>query len=305
MPTAPPFIIGVWQADPLQFAQWRELGVNALFGHVDYGGRLPKDAWEARAAAAELWYADYPGADAAAEAKQPYRLGFLQKDEPDLSSHVDRPGYTPAEFKAIYDRCRATGLPVFETLCALDNQWYDGNPKPYKSDGSKYGHRADAGGWMAYADVLMDDYYTLLNGKGLAADLKRRIWDRFHGWSGGKPRLVVVEPCTQGKDVPITPDDLEAQVMHAVAYAALRGHRIAGICYFTHKVFPKWSSFDMTTPEMKARMKSLNGRLAAAFAGQVYATPVVPPPPPSVAREQLKPACDAADALAAALKALM
>jgi hypothetical protein len=157
-----------------------------------------------------------------AEAQQFGRVGFIQWDEADLSNHVDKPGYTPGN-EGCYDRVKATGVPMYMTLGAMDNEWYDGHPKPQKTDGSKYGHRAADGGWMAYADVSDSTFYLYTFGRESGAvPVITRLLDRMNEWSGGKPIYLFIETCTQGKGTPMTADQWEDQVWNAVNYSRPR-----------------------------------------------------------------------------------
>jgi hypothetical protein len=288
-----PFIISAWQVPPEDVPKWQGRGVNTFYEAVDFGGRMSKAEWERQVADKGGFFITRPGEDIAAEAKQPYRVGFNQLDEVDLSSHVDKPGYTIADFKGQADRVRATGLPMYMTLAAFDNEWYDGHPKPGKTDASKYGHRAADGGWMAYADVIGWDFYLWTLNRGGRFDVWKRLMDRSSDWSGGKPQLVFVETCTQGKagadgkPLPYTADQFESEVNTVLAYCIQKGYKIGGIVYFSHNVFPKWTSFDGTSPEVALRMSILNGRMQIQY-GKPAPRPVVIPPPPPVNDELVK-----------------
>jgi hypothetical protein len=293
-----PFIIGVHQQPPEDVPKWLALGVNTFVGHVDKGGALSKGAWEQGIGSRGGNLIDYPGDDVNAEAQQPGRLGFLQLDEPDLSSHVDKPGNTPAALKAVYDRCHATGLPVYLNLGQFDNQWYTGHPNPTKTDGEKYGHRAADGGWMAYGDVIGFDYYLATTGRAGMFSIWDRLIDRAGGeWSGGKPFYLHVETCTQGKlgadgkPIPYTADQFEAEVWYGVNYAKAKGYRLAGIVYFSHIFKPgtsTWIGFDGTAPDVQDRMKAVNAKLVAMFGapGKPATPPTGNPVSPEVAALQ-------------------
>ncbi len=275
-PTAPTFIIGAWAQPVTYMARWKTRGVNTLFGNAN---DTTKDKWEEAATSNSLFFIDGPGLDLAADAKQPYRLGFLQPDEPDLSSHVNTPGSRIDDLRASYKAWSKTGLPVFLNLAgaSFDNEWYTGFPNPSKTDASRWGHRAAADGYMGQGDVIGFDYHLWTTGRPGAFAITRRLMDRASEWSGGKPIFVYVETCTQGTKRKFTADDYEAQVWQAVAYASLKGYKLRGVVYFATDPFGStggWpASFDATPPDVADRMTVVNGKLLAYFGGQVYTTP--------------------------------
>lgn len=290
-PTTRPsvFEIGAWQVPVEDVAKWQARGVGTFYGAVDYGGRMSKAEWEQRVGAAGGRFVTYPGDSVSLEAMQRGRAGFLQLDEPDLSNHVDKPGYTPAELRAKYEQVVNTGLPMYLTAGAMDNQWYDGYPKPGKVDGSKYGHRAASGGWFAYCDYAGFDFYLYTWGRNEAVGFPviERCIDRCNDWSGGKPIYLFVETCTQGKPTTMTADQWESQVMHAANYCKAKGYRLAAVIYFSHVVFPNWKSFDGTSAEVAERMPVVNARLREMFGGAPSPAPLPPttqPVDPAVAK---------------------
>lgn len=292
------FFLGAWQVPETDVAKWQGRGVNTFVGHVDLGGAMTKAEWERRVGLRGGRFFTYPGADVAAEAKQPARAGFMQLDEPDLSNHVDKPGYTPAALDALYQKTKATGLPLLITMGAMDNEWYDGFPKPGKIDGSKYGHRAASGGWLAYADICGFDFYIYTHGRTSAQfNVIERLLDRSSVWSGGKPVYLFIESCTQGKTGadgkpnPMTADQWEEQVWHAVNYCKAKGYKLNGIIYFSHQVFPNWKAFDITPPEIDARMRVVNPKVLAMFNAPATPPPTTlptPQPDPAIAALQAK-----------------
>lgn len=279
-PTTRPvtFEIGAWQVPVEDVAKWKARGVDTFVGHVDYGGRMTKAEWERRVGEAGGRFITYPGDHVIEEGKQTSRAGFLQLDEPDMSNHVDKPGYTPADYRRQYERASGTGLPVYLTCGAVDNQWYDGFPKPAKTDGSKYGHRAASGGWYAYCDRAGFDWYIYTNGRNEAIGFPviERCLDRMNEWGGGKPIYLFVETCSQGKPYAMTADQWESQVMHAANYCKAKGYKVGGIFYFSHVVFPYWKSFDGTSAEVAERMPVVNARLREMF-GPTLAIPATLP----------------------------
>jgi hypothetical protein len=74
-----------------------------------------------------------------------------------------------------------------------------------------------------------------------------------------------------GQGQPFTADDYERQVWTITDYAKLKGYKLAGIIYFTQKVYPGWGSFDMTAPDVLDRMKVVNAKLV-----QMYGAPTLP-----------------------------
>lgn len=293
-----PFEIGAWQVPVEDVAKWQARGVNTFFGHVDYGGRMSKAEWERRVGDAAGRFVTYPGEYVIEEGKQRARAGFMQLDEPDLSSHVDKPGYTPPEFRQQWERGSGTGLPVYLTAGAMDNLYYDGRPKPLKTDGSKYGHRAENFGWFAWCDVAGFDFYLYTHGRTEAVGFPviERCLDRCHEWSGGKPIYLFVETCTQGKPYAMTADQWEAQVMHAANYCRAKGYRLQAVVYFSHIVFPIWKAFDGTSAEVSDRMPAVNARLRSMFGGAV-------PPPPTTQPVPSDPIPDAIAGIRAELDA--
>lgn len=298
--TRPTFTIGVWQQPTSSFAKWKDLGVNTLVCHADEGGRVSKSAWEAQAAAAGLWFVDYPGENVPAEARQAFRLGFLQLDEPDLSSHQGKPGFTLADLAAVYAKCKATGVPVWLTCAgsAFDNQWYDG--RKFRTDikaDRPFWHSAADGGYMAHCDRVGWDYYLWSSGRGGMFEIWRTLMDRANAWSGGKPQYLFIETSALGKDVAFDAAALRAQVWHVVLYCATRGYPLQGIVYFTHEVYPWWRGFDLTSPEVAAAMKQLNAELAGWSAGKLVAAATQPsqPTPPTQPTQPATQPSDVAD----------
>lgn len=274
-----PFVIGVWQQPASSAAKWKDRGVNTLFGHDTEGGKITKAQWEDQVASAGEYFITAPGADVATEASQPFRVGFNQPDEADLITHVNMSGSKIRDLADTYNRCKATGVPVWINLAgsAFDNIYYDGTPHPNAKDGQLAGHRAATGGYMAWGDRIGFDYYLWTTGRAGMFDITKRLMDRCNDWSGGKPIFVYVETCTQGTGKPFTADDYESQVWTITDYAKAKGYKLAGIIYFTQKVYPGWNSFDMTAPDVVDRMKVVNAKLIQMFGG--VSQPADPAPP--------------------------
>jgi hypothetical protein len=110
--------------------------------------------------------------------------------------------------------------------------------------------------------------------------------DRANDWSGGKPIFVYVETCTQGTGKPFTADDYENQVWTIVNYAKAKAYKLAGLIYFTQKVYPGWGSFDMTAPDVVERMISVNAKLNQLF-NAPQSSPEPTPDPVAVLTQQV------------------
>lgn len=271
----PPFIIGVFSQPIRDWDKWRRRGVNTLVSHEPESGKITKLQWEQEAIRQGWSFMDYPGADLAAEAVQPGRVAWMQLDEPDLSSHVDGPGYTREQLKSVFARCKQTSvaIPVFMNLAgpAFDNQWYDGMPKPDKADASKYGHRAvdpsgkPVDGYMAWSEWICHDYHLWSKAKPRAYFITDRLQSRADEWSGHKEQFVFIETNDCGSGVSFSPDDLEQQVWRKIMTAARNGHRLRGIIYWSHVTIPRWRSFDGTSEAVAERMTEINAKLMNLF----------------------------------------
>jgi hypothetical protein len=278
-PTPPGFIIGVFSQPVSSFAKWRARGINTLVSHEPESGKMPKADWEAAAAAAGLFFMDYPGVLPlmAAEGTQPYRLAWMQDDEPDLTrtpnASTNPDGTTPAGYlKGRYDACKAANpsMPVFLNLAGPQF-----TSDAYK--GEKHLPYIQAADWLAH-----DWYVKNKNFARYPVDLIGKAMDRLAAWSStgitatppvmtpgkGKPQFVFIE-CSDQKIAGAlgrapTPDEMEAEVNLAVARGA------KGIIYFPQRPPPGFM-FDAMTPDLVTRMTAINAKLA----------PPVPAPPPA------------------------
>jgi hypothetical protein len=146
--------IGVWSQPRGSLAKWRDRGINVLFGWEPERNSqgvpsVSQADWRAAARALGLAYYDRPSDDVQADGRDPYLVGFIMDDEPDrrvllpainalktekdparraaLQKTID--DYV-ASYKAIADRCRATGKPVFGNFSGPDVTggfpWYAG-----------------------------------------------------------------------------------------------------------------------------------------------------------------------------------
>jgi hypothetical protein len=286
--TGPNFLIGVFSQPISSFQKWKSRGINTLVSNEPEGGRIKKADWEAAAAAAGLWFMDYPADDDAIlqnEAKQPQRLAFMQDDEPDMTRqpNTDRTnadGWTKPELLAArYARCKAAApsLPVFVNFAgtAVTPDAYPGNKHlPY----------------LAAVDWIAHDWYVKnKNWQRYPTSLIGKAMDRLALWSGGKPQFVFIE-CSDQKISPLgrmpTPDEVEEEVNLAVSKGA------RGIIYFPQRPPPGFQ-YDAMPPEIVDRVVQINARLA----GTPDAHPGLPPEPTTAQLvdqiNQLSARCDA------------
>jgi hypothetical protein len=272
----PPFLIAVFSQPVSSFATWKARGINCLVSHEPEGGRVPKADWEAAAAAAGLYFLDYPSPDdaqLAREAAQPYRLGFMQDDEPDLSRlPPNSPGATdqgwthPDLLVARYNRCKAAApdLPVLVNFAGPNV-----TPLPYRGER----HRP----YIAAADWLAHDWYVKnRNADRYPTSFLGDAVDRLAAWSaspaqpGGKPQLAFIE-CSPQQISPLgrcpTPDEVEEEVAICV------GRGVRGIVYFPQKPPPGFR-YDAMPPDVEQRVVRINADLARRFN-----SPAPEPPP--------------------------
>jgi hypothetical protein len=180
----------------------------------------------------------------------------MQDDEPDLTRtpNTDRTnadGWAKPELLAArYARCKAAApnLPVFVNFAgtAVTPDAYPGNKHlPY----------------IAAADWLGHDWYVKnKNWQRYPIDLIGKAMDRLALWSNNKPQLAFIE-CSEQKISPLgrapTPDEVEQEVNLAVAKGA------RGIIYFPQRPPPGFQ-YDAMSPELVARMTSINAQLTSA-----------------------------------------
>jgi hypothetical protein len=257
----PSFIIGVFSQPVSSFAKWKARGINTLVSAEPEGGRVAKADWEAAAAAVGLFFMDYPSDDDAIlqnEANQPYRLAFMQNDEPDLTRTPNTPttnpdGTTKADILiARYARCKAAApsLRVFVNFAgtAVTPEYYKGEKHlPY----------------IAAADWLAHDWYVKnRNVDRYPVSLIGKAMDRLAAWSSNKPQFVFIE-CSDQKLSPQgrcpTPDEVEEEINLAVAKGA------KGIIYFPQRPSPGFQ-FDAMPPEIVDRITQINARLTGQSA---------------------------------------
>lgn len=269
----PKFLIAVFGQPISSFEKWKRRGINTLVSHEPEGGRVSKRQWEDAAAAAGLFFMDYPGPtdeEMRFEAQQqPHRLAWMQNDEPDLNRwHADRPaddpanawlipegryfGWTqPAILQERYRRCKAIApaLPIFVNFAGPQI-----TPEAY-THGQGHQPYIDAADWLAH-----DWYVKNKNFARYPIDLIAQAMQRLAAWSGGKPQFAFIECSAQGISSlgrSPTPDELEAEIDLAAANGA------RGIVYFPQRIGPSFG-YDAVTPEMEQRITAINARLAAA-----------------------------------------
>ncbi len=280
---SPNFLIAVFSQRISSFATWKARGINCLVSHEPEGGRVKKSDWEAAAASAGLYFLDYPSpddSDLPNEAKQPFRLAFMQDDEPDLSRYApNSPGATadgwthPDLLMARYRRCKsaAPNLPVLVNFAGP-------NVTPIYYNGAKHLP------YIATADWLAHDWYVKnRNFARYPVSFIGDAIDRLKAWSAspaqpaGKPQFAFIE-CSDQKVSPLgrcpTPDEVEEEIMLAVAKGA------KGIIYFPQKPPPGFV-YDAMPPEIVDRITRINADLGKRFNSAAASTTPPPIDPPA------------------------
>ncbi|HYE18539.1 MAG TPA: hypothetical protein VEA69_08845, partial [Tepidisphaeraceae bacterium] len=263
----PNFLIGVFSQRVSDMAKWKARGINCLVSHEPEGGRVKKADWETAAAGHGLYFMDYPSPDDAElqnEAKQPFRVAFMQDDEPDLNRHTaNAPGATdqgwthPDVLAARYARCKAAApnVPVFVNFAGPNI-----TPLPYK--GERHA------GYIAAADWLGQDWYVKnRNADRYPISFVGDAIDRLAAWSAtpampkGKPQIAIIE-CSDQKISPLgrapTPDEVEETINLCVAKG------VKGICYFPQKPPPGFV-YDAMPPAIVERITRVNAALHQRF----------------------------------------
>src|SRR5258705_7831570 len=110
-PPKPAFIVGVYMQPPDTFDAWRLRGINTLVGYESRGGSVSNDDWCAAAAIKGFHYIRKPAGDPAEDAKDPFLLGWMHDDEPD----VKKPPTDPQALQEAYAEWKKTApnVPVF------------------------------------------------------------------------------------------------------------------------------------------------------------------------------------------------
>lgn len=287
-PEKPGFIVGVWSQPVAYFDAWKARGINTVVGHEPQSGKVSKADWEAAAAKAGLFFITLPGPDLAGEAKQPFRLAWMQADEPDtwrkpladngqpnpnIIQSGKLTGWTrPEVLKAVWDRCKAASpsTPVFCNFnaMAITPEAYIGGEshKPY----------------LAYADWVCSDWYVVNWQK--PDTFKAEAFCRLARWSGWKPQLLYIEASqTKGQKESVRPPTAAELTRHV---QMARGLGAVGVIYFAHVMDGSlgWdlakprTSWDGTTPELVAAMTAANAWATGQSGSGPPATPAATQP---------------------------
>ena len=258
-PARPRFVIGVYMQPPDTFEVWKLRGINTLVGYESRGGAISNKQWSDAAAAKGFYYVRKPAEDLEADSRDPNLLGWMHDDEPD----VRKPPTDPKQLQDDYAAWKkaAPQLPVFVNF----------------SGGNVLGGKVPKTLYLDYlkaADWVGNDFYAVTGYNrpdwlwkiGAAVDT---LWD----WSGGKPQFALIETSAQRLSwTPrttrgVSPDELRAEVWHAVIHGA------AGVVYFPQQIGAGFK-YDATPPRVAVEMALQNKRLTEL--GDVLATPANP-----------------------------
>jgi hypothetical protein len=259
-PAKPRFIIGVYMQPPDTFEVWRLRGINTLVGYESRGGAISNKQWSDAASAKGFYYLRKPSDDLGADARDPNLLGFMHDDEPD----VRKPPTDPKRLQDDYAAWKkaAPQLPVFVNFSG--GNVLGGNvPKTLYLD------------YLKAADWVGNDFYAVTG-------YNRPDWlwkigqavDTLRDWSGGKPQIALIESSAQRLSwTPrttrgVTPDELRAEVWHAVIHGA------SGIVYFPQQIGAGFK-YDATPPRVAVEMALQNKRLGEV--AEMLAAPANPP----------------------------
>lgn len=236
-------IVGVFSQPISSFDKWSGRGVNTLVAAESEGGRVNLEAWATAAASKGFKTIRQPSTRPGFDAGDASLIAYLLPDEPD--GH----GTPAADLAAIRAAFPRRDLPVFLNLAG--DHLYD-------VPASVQQHQA----YAACADWLSADWYPCNRNKPISFIAKEL--DFLDRVGPGKPRLAMIETSNQELYTTSrspTPDELEAEVMHAMLHGA------AGVIYFPQN--PTHWSFDATAPSVAQRMTEVNGRLAAWSSGAI------------------------------------
>lgn len=264
------FIVGVFSQPVSSFAKWKERGINTLVSHEPEAGRVKKADWEAAAAAAGLYFMSYPDpsldpAILRAEASQPYRLAWMQDDEPDLTRDLADPRNLPSgpykgwrdpvPFERVYAACKAAA-PHMPVLCNF------AGPQITPRD---YTHGQGHARYLAAADWLAHDWYVKnKNAQRYPIELIGQAMDRLAAWSQphSKPQFVFIE-CSPQNVSPLGRCPTADEVGQKIDLAVARGAK--GIIYFPQRL--QGFTFDAMPPEIVERVTAINARLTLPAGG--------------------------------------
>jgi hypothetical protein len=231
---------------PDSFDVWRLRGINTLVGYESRGGSVSNDDWSAAAAIKGFHYIRKPAGEPAEDAKDPFLLGWMHDDEPD----VKKPPTDPKHLQEDYADWKkaAPNVPVFVNFSG-------GNVLGGKVPKETYQE------YMKAADWVGNDFYAVTG-------YNRPDWlwkvgaavDQLRDWSGGKPQLAFIEssaqrlPWTPKTTRGVTAEELRAEIWHAVIHGA------AGVVYFPQQIGEGFR-YDMTPPRVALEMSRQNKRL--------------------------------------------
>ncbi len=242
-PTPPSFIIAVWYPPIAAMPLWKARGVNTVIGFEHQSNHVSIDEWTETAAANGLFMIRQPRPDLKADSKEPYLLGWMHIDEPDLK-RLDPEGLADqyAEWKKA-----APELPVFLSVSG-------GGVLFRKTPRVVYEQYFKSADWIA------NDLYpitgwnqpTWIPRMGEAVDICRKL-------SGGKPQFAFIETSSQRlawnpkETRGVSPDELRAEIWHAII------HGVKGIIYFPQQFNP--FVYDATPSPVSVEMAIQNRRL--------------------------------------------
>lgn len=255
-PAPPPFIIAIWYPPAVSMPLWKARGVNTVIGYEHQSNRVSMDEWTEAAVGNRMFMIRQPRANPADDLKEPYLLGWMHVDEPDLK-RVE-PSVLADEY-AEWKKA-APELPVFLSVSG-------GGILFRKTPRVVYEQYFETADWIA------NDFYpitgwnqpTWIPRLGEAVELCRKL-------SGGKPQFAFIETSSQQlawnpkETRGVTPDELRAEIWHAVI------HGVKGIIYFPQQFNP--FVYDATPSPVSVEMASQN-RLLTKLA-PVLALPVNP-----------------------------
>jgi hypothetical protein len=293
--------VGVFSQPRSSLAKWKARGVNVLIGsepeaRADGTASVSQAEWRAAARAVPgggLPYYDRPSANPEEDAKDPYLLGFLMDDEVDrrivlpaidaLKTEKDPARRAAlqktiddcvAGYKAIADRCRATGKPVLGNFSGPQvtggYPWYAGQ------------------GQLPFLPLITEeasDWYVV-NAKAppYPVTLVGQQLDLLAQWRKSAKLPAVPQWCflecflecgfmNKGGGRAPTDDELDAEVAQATA----RG--VKGIVWFPQRFNP--FAYDGLTAAEAERLTRVNARLLRGAAQPATLPTTAPATQPS------------------------
>ncbi len=221
-PVPPPFVIAIWYPPAASMPLWKARGVNTVIGYEHQSNRVSMDEWTEAAAANGMFIIRQPRPNLADDLNEPYLLGWMHVDEPDLKKV--EPSVLADEYAAW--KKAAPKMPVFLSVSG-------GGILFRKTPRVVYEQYFETADWIA------NDFYpitgwnqpTWIPRLGEAIELCRKL-------SGGKPQFAFIETSSQQlawnpkETRGVTPDELRAEIWHAVI------HGVKGIIYFPQQFNP-------------------------------------------------------------------